>query len=219
MIAASGDITVKYLSMSITEIVINQATHIISTGGYGSVSVLMAMESMIVPVPSEAVMPFAGFLIFQGKFTFAGVIIASTIGSIVGSLISYVIGAYGGPYIVHRFGKYLLLREHHLTMTERFFARYGEKAVFISRFIPVVRHLISIPAGVGRMKLGKFILYTLVGAALWNTFLAYVGFQLGNNWGVVRKYGEAADLIILALIVVAIAYSILRYRRNKRPRI
>ncbi len=202
--------------MSITEIVINQATHIISTGGYGSVGVLMAFESMILPIPSEAVMPFAGFLIFQGKFTFAGVIIASTIGSIVGSFISYIIGAYGGPYIVHKFGKYLLLREHHLEMTERFFARYGEKAVFISRFVPVVRHLISIPAGVGRMKLGKFILYTVAGAALWNSFLAYVGFQLGNNWGDVRKYGEVADFVIVGLIVVGIVYSVLHYRKKKR---
>lgn len=202
--------------MSITEVVINEATRIISTGGYGSVGVLMVMESMILPIPSEAVMPFAGFLIFQGKFTFAGVIIASTIGSIVGSLISYVIGAYGGPYIVHKFGKYLLLREHHLKVTERFFARYGEKAVFISRFIPVVRHLISIPAGVGRMKLGKFILYTVIGAAIWNAFLAYAGFQLGNNWGVVRKYGEVADIVILALIIVGIVYSIQHYRRRKR---
>lgn len=202
--------------MSITEIVINQATHIISTGGYGSVGVLMAMESMILPVPSEAVMPFAGFLIFQGKFTFAGVVIASTTGSIVGSLLSYIIGAYGGPYIVHKFGKYLLLRQHHLEMTERFFARYGEKAVFISRFIPVVRHLISIPAGVGRMKLGKFVLYTIVGAAIWNAFLAYVGFQLGNNWVVVRKYGEVADIVIAGLILAGVVYLVVRQWKKKR---
>lgn len=202
--------------MSITEIVINEATHVISTGGYGSVGILMAMESMILPVPSEAVMPFAGFLIFQGKFTFAGVIIASTVGSIVGSLISYVIGAYGGPYIVHKFGRYLLLRQHHLEITERFFARYGEKTVFISRFIPVVRHLISIPAGVGRMKLGKFMLYTVVGAAIWNTFLAYVGFQLGNNWGVVRKYGEVADFVIAGLMLAGVVYLVVRQKRKKR---
>lgn len=204
--------------MSITEIVIDEATQIISTGGYGAVGVLMAFESMIVPIPSEAVMPFAGFLIFQGKFTFAGVIIASTMGSIAGSVLSYWIGRYAGRAFVDRFGKYLFLNHHHLDLTERFFARYGEKAVFISRFVPVVRHLISIPAGVGRMKMGKFILYTIVGAAIWNTFLAYVGFQLGNNWGVVRKYGEAADVAILALIVIGIMYSALHYRKRKRAR-
>lgn len=174
----------------------------------------MALESMIAPVPSEAVMPFAGFLIFEGKFTFTGVIIFSTLGSIIGSLISYYAGAYGGRPLVNKLGKYLLLDQHHLDLTEKFFGKYGSRTIFISRFIPVVRHLISIPAGIGRMNLLKFSLYTVIGAALWNGFLAYVGFHLRNNWHIVKKYSEFVDLAVLVLLIAAIIFLFFQYRKK-----
>lgn len=162
-------------------------------------------------------MPFAGFLVHQGQFTLAGITLSSTVGSIIGSGISYFIGAYAGEPFVRRFGKYLLLDVHHLEMTERFFQRYGEKAVFISRFIPVVRHLISIPAGVGKMNKTKFFVYTAVGAGLWNLFLGYVGVRLGENWDTIGNYFHLLDKIVLIVIVAAVAWFV--YTRISQKRV
>jgi membrane protein DedA with SNARE-associated domain len=143
-------------------------------------------------------------------------VVVSTLGSIAGSLISYYMGAWGGEPFVRRFGRYLLLDVHHLEITKNFFRKYGEKAIFISRFIPVVRHLISIPAGVGRMNLWKFSLYTVIGAGLWNAFLTWVGFVLKENWSVVRHYTEIIDIIVVAGILVVLVYFI--YSQVKRIR-
>jgi membrane protein DedA with SNARE-associated domain len=203
--------------MGLTEFLVEHFTQWIGSGGYWGVTILMTLESMVAPVPSEAVMPFAGFLIFEGRFTFTAVIFFSTLGSIIGSLISYYAGAWGGRPFVKRYGKYLLLDLHHLDMTEKFFAKYGDKAIFVSRFIPVVRHLISIPAGVGRMSVIKFSIYTVIGAAIWNAFLTYVGFYLKDNWMTVRKYGEIADIVVVALMLAGIAFVTYQYiGRRKR---
>ena len=205
--------------MGITEFLVEHFTAWIEAGGYFGVAVLMTLESMVAPVPSEAVMPFAGFLIFEGKFTYTGVIFFSTLGSIVGSMISYFAGAWGGRPFVRRYGRYLLLDEHHLDTTEHFFAKHGDKTIFICRFIPVVRHLISIPAGVGRMNLVKFCIYTIVGAGLWNAFLTYVGYRLKENWTIVRKYSEIVDIIVMAILIIAAAYFIVHlYRFRKQAR-
>jgi len=192
--------------LGITELIIEYSTKIIESAGYLGVFVLMIFESMIAPVPSEAVMPFAGFLIYEGKFTWLGVFVSSTLGSIIGSLISYYLGLYGGKPIVEKFGKYLLLDKHHLELTESFFDKYGERAVFISRFIPVVRHLISVPAGIGRMNLTKFLVYTTVGASVWNMFLTYVGLVLKSNWNTVKQYTKGVDYIIVIVIILAFTY-------------
>lgn len=205
--------------MGLTEMLVDYITAIIGKGGYGVITFMMALESMVAPVPSEAVMPFAGFLIVDGKFSFGGIIIASTAGSIIGSLISYYLGAWGGELFVRRFGKYLLLNEEHLEKTERFFAKYGDKTIFLCRFIPVVRHLISIPAGIGKMNVIKFSIYTIIGAGLWNSFLTYMGFILKENWHVVRKYSEIVDiLVVLGLLVFIIWFiygHIKKYRQKK----
>jgi membrane protein DedA with SNARE-associated domain len=200
--------------MALTEFLIKYITDFISQGGYAIIAVLMALESMVAPVPSEAVMPFAGFLISEGRFTFELVILASTIGSITGSLISYYAGAYGGRPFIERFGKYFFLDLHDLELTERFFKRYGEGTIFVSRFIPVIRHLISIPAGIGRMNILKFSLYTLIGAALWNAFLAYVGYSLRNNWQEVLKYTEVLDIIVIAVIASVLAFFVYKHLKN-----
>jgi len=200
--------------MGITEFLVQHITHFIDSLGYVSVCVLMAMESMVLPVPSEAVMPFAGFLIAEKSFTFVGVIFYSTLGSIIGSLISYYIGLYGGKPFITRYGKYLLLDQRDLAATEIFFKKHGEVTIFISRFIPVVRHLISIPAGIGRMKIVKFIPYTIAGAGLWNTFLAVVGFYLKQNWEHVMKYSSTIDSIVIILLISVIVLFI--YRHTKR---
>jgi len=199
-----------------TELLVDHIVNWIALSGYGGVIILMALESMVAPIPSEAVMPFAGFLIFEGKFSFHEVILFSTIGSFIGSVISYYAGLYGGRPFVVRFGKYLLLDLHDLEVTERFFNKYGDKTIFISRFIPVVRHLISLPAGAGEMKFGKFILYTVIGAGLWNSFLAYAGFRLKSHWEEIRHYSQALDIAVLFVLLLGVTYFVYFHIRRKK---
>jgi len=201
--------------VGITEFLVQHITNFIDHIGYLSVFILMVMESMVLPVPSEAVMPFAGFLIAEKSFTFLGVIFYSTLGSIIGSLISYYIGAYGGKPFVNKYGKYLLLDQKDLVTTENFFKKHGEITIFVSRFIPVVRHLISIPAGIGRMNLVKFIVYTILGAGLWNSFLALVGFYLRQNWTTIIKYSKTLDILVIMLIILLFFIFIYRHARKR----
>lgn len=192
--------------MGITQFLIEKATFIIDTTGHPGIAFLMMLESMIAPIPSEAVMPFAGWLIATGRFTFFGVFISSTIGSIAGSLLSYAMGYYGGRALVDKFGKYLLLNHSDLEATERFFARFGSSAIFIGRFIPVVRHLISIPAGAGKMKLLPFCVYTTVGAAGWNMFLAWVGFKMEGYRELIHQYSRPVDVVVILVMLAAAIY-------------
>ena len=202
--------------MTLTAPIVDFATQLMQSAGYVGVVVLMAAESMIFPVPSEAVMPFAGFLIADGTFSWSGVIVFSTVGSIIGSLLSYWIGSAGGRPFVVRWGKYVLVTHHDLDITDRFFQRYGGWAVFASRFIPVVRHFISIPAGVAKMPLGKFLVATILGATIWNFFLAWVGVKLGENWEQIRKYGETIDIWVLAILVVLLVAYVYRHVRQRK---
>ncbi|MCL5795280.1 MAG: DedA family protein [Patescibacteria group bacterium] len=191
------------------------AIDIISFLSYGGVTILMVAESMILPVPSELVMPFAGFLAAQGRFNFILIIVASSVGSIIGSLISYYLGKYGGNTFVLKYGKFFLLDESDLRKTEAWFSRQGSKTIFIGRFIPVVRHLISIPAGMGQMNLKKFCIYTLIGATIWNSFLAYLGYLLGEKWEMVKKYSEFISITVLILIIIASIWFIYRHIKHK----
>jgi len=205
--------------MGITEFLADYITAFIDKTGYVTVFIGMTMESMVFPIPSEAIMPFAGFLIAEGRFTFFGVIFFSTLGSIAGSLLSYAMGRYGGHPFVDRYGKYLLLDRHELEATERFFGKYGEWTIFISRFIPVIRHLISIPAGVARMNLWRFSVLTIIGAGLWNAFLTYVGFRLKQNWQVVMQYSHIVDIVVVAILLGLIIFYVTRQLRRKRKRV
>lgn len=202
--------------MSITESVALYATALIDGMGYPGVFILMTMESMVFPVPSEGVMPFAGFLIVEGRFTFAGVIFFATLGSIFGSLLSYGIGLYGGKPFISRFGKYLLLDREELDWTERFFQRRGETTILISRFIPVVRHLISIPAGLGRMPVIKFLTYTIIGAGLWNSILTVTGYYLKKNWTIVMKYSHVVDIVVVAILAGLVILFIARQVKKRK---
>lgn len=187
------------------------ATGLTSFLGYPGIFVLMAMESMVIPLPSEMVMPFAGFLVSAGRFNFWLVVLASTLGSLVGSLISYYMGKYGGKILVAKWGKFLLLSENDLQKTEKWFEEKGEFTIFIGRFIPVVRHLISLPAGAGNMDLKKFCLFTVLGAGVWNAFLTYLGLVLGNNFELVRRYSEFFSLPAAVIVIVAIIYFLWRH--------
>ncbi|HOV10639.1 MAG TPA: DedA family protein [Bacteroidales bacterium] len=192
------------------------ATGFIGYAGYTGIMVLMMLESMVAPVPSEAVMPFAGFAIYEGTLTWPGVILFSTIGSIIGSLISYWIGAKGGRPLVEKWGKYLLLDKHDLDITEKWFNKKGDMTVFICRFIPVVRHVISIPAGMGRMNLMKFSIYTTLGACMWNTILTIAGYYLKENWDQIMKYSHIIDYVIVAVLVIILVYYGYKLYQNRK---
>lgn len=201
--------------MGVTEFLATYITAFIHQTWYITVFVGMVMESMIFPVPSEAIMPFAGFLVATKQFSLQGVIIISTLWSIVGSLISYAIWYYGGTPFVKRFWKYFLLDEEELESTERFFKKRGHITIFVSRFIPVVRHLISLPAGMGKMNLTEFVIYTIIGAWLRNTFLTLVGKYLKNNRSLVMKYSKEVDVVVLAILCWIFVRFVYRQLRKK----
>ena len=200
--------------MSITACIAEYATKLIDAAGYPGVFLLMTMESMVLPVPSEAVMPFAGFLVAMHRFTMAGVVVASTLGSIAGSLLSYVIGRYGGTPFVNRWGKYVLLNRRDLEATETFFKKHGSITILICRFIPVIRHLISIPAGTGRMNFITFLVYTIMGAGLWNAFLACCGLYLKQNWEKVMSYSHIVDIVVVLMLLGGIFYFVKRHLKR-----
>lgn len=191
----------------------------ISLMGYAGVVFLMMLESMIFPIPSELVMPFAGFLIAEGEMTFFWVIFSSIIGSLIGSLLSYYIGYKGGKRFLIKYGKYFLLDEEHLAKTEQWFSKKGELTILIGRFIPVVRHFISIPAGFGKMNLKRFILYTTIGAGIWNSFLTYIGFVLGNNWENISHYSDYLSWGVLIILALAFVYFAVRRIKKKSRKI
>lgn len=202
----------------ITELISKIAVQILDTTAYAGAFVLMALESMIAPVPSEAVMPFVGFLVTDGKWNLWLALLATSLGSLAGSLASYWMGYYGGKPLVLKVGKYLLLNRHDLELTERYFNRtQGLYTVFLARFIPVIRHFISIPAGMGKMPLLPFMLVTVVGATLWNGFLLYLGMRLREHWTVVQKYSHQVDIVIIVLAVIGIGW-FLRSRLAARKR-
>jgi len=204
----------------LTEAISHFAITVLGATGYAGAAFLMALESMIAPVPSEAVMPFVGFLVADGKWGLAEAILATSIGSFIGSYLSYLMGYYGGRPFVLKVGRFLLLDVHDLEVTERFFQRRGSAlTLFASRFIPVVRHLVSIPAGIGRMRFWPFAIATTAGATLWNTFLLLCGYKLRENWELVQIYRHHFDGLIVGMLVASVAWYVwykLRRRRAMR---
>ncbi|HLY12756.1 MAG TPA: DedA family protein, partial [Candidatus Limnocylindrales bacterium] len=172
------------------------------------------IESAMIPLPSELILPFAGFLVgnpasiepmTHGPWNFWLVVIAATIGNVLGSLISYGIGAWGGRPLLERYGKYVLIRTDEIDTAERFFKKWGSQTAFFSRFLPVVRTFISFPAGVARMPLGRFTVYSAAGAFLWSVGLVYAGTILGANWVDIRHALQPFDTVILVIVVIAVA--------------
>ena len=200
----------------LTEMLMGFVLGIIQGLGYAGIFILMLAESTFLPVPSELVLPFAGYLVALGSFDFFAVIAAGLAGSIAGSAISYYIGKFIGREAIVKIGKYFLLSEHDLDLAHRWFEKHGEKTIFICRFIPAVRHVISIPAGIAEMDFKKFILYTALGALLWNAFLVIVGFQLQKNWEIILQYTEVLDM--LAIIAIAAFIVFFYYRHVKRAK-
>jgi membrane protein DedA with SNARE-associated domain len=197
----------------IDQIVIPFLNSLYGAVGYLGVTLAMAIESAMVPLPSELILPYAGFLVSDvsqveplthGAWNFWIVVVVATVGNTLGSLISYAIGAYGGRPFLERFGRYLLIRPHEIELAERFFARRGNVTVFVGRLLPIVRTFISFPAGVARMPLGPFILYSTAGAFLWSILLVWAGTLLGSHWVDIRHALQPFDLLIAVAVVAAV---------------
>lgn len=207
----------------IDEIVIPFLETLYGAVGYVGVMLAMAIESAMIPLPSELILPFAGFLVSDPSliepitgqpWSFWIVVIVGTIGNTLGSLIAYAIGAYGGRPFLERYGKYLLIRPHEIELADHFFARWGSQTVFFSRLLPIVRTFISFPAGVARMDLRKFIIYSTAGAFLWSILLVWAGVQLGDNWVEIRAMLQPFDLAIaVGVVVLFVAFLWLRLGR------
>jgi membrane protein DedA with SNARE-associated domain len=197
----------------IDEIVIPFLNNLYGAVGYIGVMLAMAIESAMVPLPSELILPYAGFLISDttqveplthGPWNFWIVVVVATIGNTLGSLVAYAIGAYGGRPFLERWGKYLLIRPHEIVLADAFFAKHGAATVFIGRLLPVIRTFISFPAGVARMPLGTFIVYSTAGAFIWSCLLVYAGTILGANWVQIRHAAQPFDLAIALAVVAAV---------------
>lgn len=198
-------------------------TGTIATLGYGGVVLLMAIESACIPLPSEIIMPFAGYLVYTGHFTLHGAALAGAIGCVAGSIPAYYLGQYGGRPLIERYGRYVLLSHHELDLADRLFARWGQWVVLAGRLLPVVRTFIAFPAGVARMNMTKFVVYTFVGSYPWCYALAWVGEKLGERWNSDPRLKaafhrfDAAIGVLLLLAVAAFGWHKLRSRRQAAP--
>ena len=212
----------------IDQIVIPFLNTLYGAVGYLGVMVAMTIESAMIPLPSELILPYAGFLVSDpsqiepitgAPWNFWIVVVVATIGNTLGSLIAYAIGAYGGRPFLERYGRYLLIRQHEIDAADHFFERYGAATVFFSRMLPIVRTFISFPAGVTRMPLGKFLLYSILGAIPWSIALVFAGVQLGENWVQIREALQPFDLAIaVAVVIVAVALLWWRLGMPGRPK-
>lgn len=182
---------------------------VISAGGYLGIVALMAIESACIPLPSEIIMPFAGYLVSLGRFSLIGAATAGALGCNLGSTIAYVVAAKGGRKVIERWGAYVLIRPVELDRAEKFFARYGAVTVFVGRLLPVIRTFISFPAGLARMPMLKFQIYSFVGSWPWCFALAYVGMVLGARWDsdpTLRRLFHEFDVVIVAVLIVGVAW-------------
>lgn len=188
---------------------------VISQSGYWGIVLLMGIESACIPLPSEVIMPFSGYLVAAGRFKLGWVALAGATGCNAGSIVAYYVGAVGGRPLAERYGQYVLVTRHDLETADRFFARYGDWAVFIARLLPVVRTFIALPAGIARMNLWRFNAYTFLGSLPWCWTLAYAGVKLGARWTILRQYFHRFDTALGVLILVGLAWFIRDRWKNR----
>lgn len=183
----------------------------ISRLGYGGIVLLMAIESACIPLPSEIIMPFSGYLVFTGEMNLWLVGLAGAAGCVLGSLVAYYAGAWGGRPLIEKYGKYILISRHDLDLADRWFQRHGDITIFIGRLLPVIRTFIAFPAGVARMNLWRFNLYTFVGSYIWSLGLAWVGMKLGEHWNTLGVYFHRFDAAIGVVLLVGIVWYVRRH--------
>jgi membrane protein DedA with SNARE-associated domain len=204
------------MAAHILEAVARFIVSFISQSGYLGIMLLMAIESACVPLPSEVIMPFSGYLVFTGRFRLVWVAVAGALGCNLGSAVAYYVGALGGRPLAEKYGRLVLVSHRELDRADRWFARYGDRTVFFSRLLPVVRTFIALPAGVARMDFVRFNIYTFLGSLPWCLVLAYAGFRLGARWTILRDYFHRFDLVIGLVILAALMWFVRTHWRNRQ---
>lgn len=194
-------------------------TSTISTLGYGGIVLLMAIESACIPLPSEIIMPFSGYLVFTGEMQLWAVALAGAVGCVLGSIPAYYLGACGGRPLLERYGKYVLISHHDLDLADRWFQRHGEITIFVGRLLPVIRTFIAFPAGVSRMPMGRFIIYTFVGSWIWCWALAWIGMKLGEHWNTLGVYFHRFDALIGVVLLAAVVWYVRRHFSRGKSKI
>lgn len=192
------------------ESIANWIINVISTLGYPGIVITMAIESALIPLPSEVIMPFSGFLASTGRFDLNLVALMGSLGNVLGSLVAYGIGFYGHEKLVRRFirkfGKWILISEKELDETEKLLHRFKDLVVLGSRVIPGIRTVISLPCGFAKLPLGRFIVLTFIGSLIWSYFLAWIGFTLGQNWHLISPIFHKLDAVVVAVVVLAVGW-------------
>ncbi|WAH35730.1 DedA family protein [Alicyclobacillus dauci] len=191
---------------------------LISHHGNIAIFLLMALESTCIPIPSEVVMPFAGYLAYVHTLSFWPVVIIGTIANVVGGLIAYAIGLYGGRPFIQRFGKYVLLSPRHMDKAEHWFQKYGEVTVFFGRMVPAVRTFVSLPAGIARMPIWRFIIFSALGSLPWNFAMVYAGFQLHAHYAVIAEKLKPLTYVGAAILVIAVLWFWFSRRKGTQSR-
>lgn len=186
----------------------------ISRLGYGGIVLLMAIESACIPLPSEIIMPFSGYLVHRGELHLQLVALAGAVGCVLGSLIAYALGAWGGRPLIEKYGKYVLISHHDLAIADRWFERHGDITVFLGRLLPVIRTFIAFPAGIARMPLWRFNVYTFVGSYIWSLALAWIGMKLGEHWNTLGVYFHQFDTVIGLLMLAGVVWYVWRHLRH-----
>lgn len=188
----------------------NWVLSLVDTLGYPGLAIVVALENLFPPIPSEAVLPLAGFLVFEGRMTLIGAIVASTVGSVVGALILYWVGYAAGEdrvrAFVKKYGRWFQVDEKDLDRSQEWFKRHGRSAVFFGRLAPLIRSIISVPAGMTKVPLGTFILYTTLGSGLWNALLIGAGMALGASWGLVEEYQSIFSKVVVAIMAIGLVW-------------
>jgi membrane protein DedA with SNARE-associated domain len=190
---------------------------LISGLGYGGVFIAMVLESACIPLPSEIILPFAGYMVFVGKFSYWKITLVATLANVTGGLLAYFLGKYGGRPFLLKYGRFFLISEEKLKITDKFFQKYGEITVFFGRMLPVIRTFISLPAGIGRMSALKMSVYTFLGSLPWCALLIWSGYELGENWNTLKTIFHRFHIIIGicgAVSVLFIAFLILVWKRK-----
>lgn len=209
------------MSEGVIESIVVWVTSVISTLGYPGIILTMAIESALIPLPSEIIMPFSGFLVTQGRFEFWLVGLCGAIGNVLGSWLAYFLGYLGEGMVVRRiiakYGKFILISEHELNRSEALFRKYGDRIVFLSRILPAVRTVISLPSGMAKLPFLKFTALTFFGSLAWSYFLTYLGVLLGENWEALRPIFRKFDLVIVVVIIIILGWYIyIRVKKTKK---
>lgn len=205
-----------FILTDILEVIFTVTTNFIASLGYWGVAIGMAIESANIPLPSEVILPFGGYLVSTGRLEFYRTVMAGTLGGMAGSILSYYLGVWGGRPFLVKYGRYFGFSMDHLTLADRWFNKYGEATVCFTRMMPIIRTFISLPAGIARMDFKKFVAYSFLGSLPWSLLLVYIGLKLGQNWQAIKPWFHRLDVVVALGIVLVIIYLWRKKRSGKQ---